>query len=101
MTVTFVRSGLMLPGKFAEGQQFVQNRIKWLKESFGIDATMMAALGGQVGRIALVTQQDSVAQIEDVRRQLIGGALPKELATGQAGVFMPGQTKDRIWLEIS
>lgn len=100
MTVTFVRSGVMMPGKFAEGQQYVQNRISWLKESFGVEATLMVGLGGQVGRIAMATEQESVAQIEEIRRKLVGGGLPKELATGQEGLFIPGQTRERIWLMI-
>ncbi len=52
MAVTFVRSGLMMPGKFPDGQ---------------------------TGRIAMVTKQDSVAEIENVRRQIIEGALPPPL----------------------
>lgn len=100
MTVTFVRSGVMMPGKFAEGQQYVQNRISWLKESFGVEATLMVGLGGQVGRIAMATEQESVAQIEEIRRKLIGGALPGPLQTGQEGLFIPGQTRERIWLMI-
>jgi hypothetical protein len=38
-----------------------------------------------VGRIATVTEEDSVAQIEKIRREIVGGALPKELATGAEG----------------
>ena len=100
MAVTFVRSGLMMPGKFQQGQQYVENRIKWLKENFGVEASLMVGLGGPVGRIAMVTEQESVAQIEEVRRKIVGGALPKELATGQEGLFVPGETMDRIWLKI-
>ena len=98
--VTFVRSGLMMPGKFPQGQRYVENRIKWLKEKFGVEASLMVLLGGQVGRIAMVEEQDSVAQIEKIRREIVGGALPKELATEQEGLFVPGETKDRIWLKI-
>jgi hypothetical protein len=98
--VTFVRSGLMMPGKFPQGQRYVENRIKWLKEKFGVEASLMVLLGGQVGRIAMVAEQDSVAQIEKIRREIVGGALPKELATEQEGLFVPGETKDRIWLKI-
>jgi hypothetical protein len=100
MAVTFVRSALMVPGKFPEAQQYVEKRIKWLKEKFGVEASLMVLLGGQVGRIATVTEEDSVAQIEKIRREIVGGALPKELATGAEGLFVPGETKDRIWLKI-
>ena len=44
--VTFVRSGLMMPGKFPQGQRYVENRIKWLKEKFGVEASLMVLLGG-------------------------------------------------------
>jgi hypothetical protein len=100
MTVTFVRSGLMAPGKFQEGQQFVQNRINFMNENYGLEGQLMVGLGGPVGRIAMVTELESVARIEEIRRLLVGGALPKELATGQAGLFVPGETMDRIWLNI-
>src|SRR5271166_3811642 len=100
MAVTFVRSALMVPGKFPEAQQYVEKRIKWLKEKFGVEASLMVLLGGQVGRIATVTEEDGVAQIEKIRREIVGGALPKELATGAEGLFVPGETKDRIWLKI-
>jgi hypothetical protein len=53
-----------------------------------------------VRRIATVTEQDNVAQIEKIRREIVGGALPKELATGAEGLFVPGEAKDRIWLKI-
>ena len=66
----------------------------------GVEASLMALLGGQVGRIATVTEHDSVAQIEKIRREIVGGALPKELATGAEGLFVPGETNDRIWLKI-
>lgn len=100
MAVTFVRSGLMMPGKFPDGHKYVESRIKWLKDNFGVEASLMTLLGGQAGRIAMVTEQDSVAEIENVRRQIIEGALPKEIATGQEGLFVPGQTMDRIWLKL-
>jgi hypothetical protein len=100
MAVTFVRSGLMMPGKFPQAQQYVENRIGWLKENYGVEASLMVLLGGQVGRISMVTEQDSVAQIEEIRRKLVGGALPKELASGQEGLFVPGESRERIWLRI-
>jgi hypothetical protein len=28
------------------------------------------------------------------------GALPKELATGAEGLFVPGEARDRIWLKV-
>jgi hypothetical protein len=56
--------------------------------------------GGGSGRIATVTEQDSIDQIEKIRREIVGGALPKELATGAEGLFLPGETRDRIWLKI-
>jgi hypothetical protein len=100
MAVTFVRSALMVPGKFPQAHEYLETRIKWLKVEFGVEASLMALLGGQVGRIATVTEQDSVAQIEKIRREIVGGALPKELATGAEGLFVPGQTRDRIWLKV-
>jgi hypothetical protein len=75
--VTFVRSGLMMPGKFPQGQRYVENRIKWLKEKFGVEASLMVLLGGQVGRIAMVAEQDSVAQIEKIRRESSVARFPK------------------------
>ena len=71
-----------------------------MKEKFDVEVSLMALLGGQVGRVATVTEQDDVAQIEKIRREIIGGALPKELATGAEGLFVPGETRDRIWLKI-
>ncbi len=61
----------------------------------------MTQLGGPVGRIAMVSEVDSVARIEEVRRQIIEGAMPTELAAGPEGLFIPGETMDRIWLKIS
>ena len=101
MSVTFVRSSQMMPGKFQEAQAYVLKRRQWIKETFGIEPSVMTQLGGPVGRIAMVSEHDSVAKIEEVRRQLIEGALPPELATGPAGLFIPGQTMDRIWLKIT
>jgi hypothetical protein len=98
--VTFVRSGVMVPGKFPEGQQYLKNRIKWLKETFGLDVSLMVGFGGQVGRVATVSEHDSVAKIEEIRRRIVGGALPKELTTGQEGLFVPGETMERIWLKV-
>src|SRR6516165_8302746 len=100
MAVTFVRSALMVPGKFPQAHEYLEKRIKWLKEKFDVEVSLMALLGGQVGRVATVTEQDDVAQIEKIRREIIGGALPKELATGAEGLFVPGETRDRIWLKI-
>ena len=101
MSVTFVRSGLMMPGKFKEGQAFVQKRRQWLADTYGVEASIMTQLGGSVGRIAMVSEVDSVAKIEEVRRQLIEGAMPAEIASGPEGLFIPGETMDRIWLKIS
>ncbi len=101
MSVTFVRSGLMIPGKCPDGHKYVESRIKYMKDKFGVEASLMSLLGGQTGRIAMVAETDSVAEIENIRRQIIEGALPPEIATGQEGLFVPGQTMDRIWLKIS
>ena len=100
MSVTFVRSSCCMPGKIPEGHQYFKKRIKWLKETFGVEASLMVNLGGQVGQIAMVSQNDSVAKIEEIRRRIVAGALPKELATGAEGLFLPGETMDRIWLKI-
>jgi hypothetical protein len=75
----------MVPGKFPQAQEYLEKRIKWLKEKFGVEASLMVLLGGQVGRIATVSEEDSVVQIEKIRREIVGGALPKELATGAEG----------------
>ena len=100
MSVTFVRSGIMMPGKYPQAHKYVENRIKWLKDTYGVNADLMIGLGGPIGRIAMVAEQDSVAEIEDIRRKIAGGALPKELATGQEGLFVVGQTMERIWLKV-
>ena len=101
MSVTFVRSGQMMPGKFREAQEFIQRRRQWLGETYGIEPSIMTLLGGPVGSVAMVSEVDRVAKIEEVRRQLIEGAMPPELAAGPEGLFIPGQTIDRIWLKIS
>ncbi len=101
MSVTFVRSGQMMPGKFPDAQAYVHKRRQWLKDTFGIESSVMTQLGGPVGSIAMVSEVDSVARIEEVRRQIIEGAMPAELAAGPEGLFIPGETMDRIWLKIS
>ena len=100
MTVTFVRSGLMMTGKFPDAEKFVRDRANWLEQNFDVKSNVMVLLGGQVGRIAMASENESVAQIEEIRRAIVGGALPKELATGQQGLFVPGETRDRIWLHV-
>lgn len=100
MSVTFVRSGLMMTGKFPEAHQFMEDRVKWLHETFDVQSSIMTLLGGPVGRIALVSDLDSVAQIEEIRRKIIGGAAPEAMTHGQEGLFVPGQTMDRIWLKV-
>jgi len=46
MSVTFVRSSLMVPGKFPQAHEYLEKRIKWLKEKFGVEASLMVLLGG-------------------------------------------------------
>ena len=50
MSVTFVRSGQMMPGKFQQGQQYVQNRINWMKESYGAELSLMVQRTGWTDR---------------------------------------------------
>jgi len=50
MAVTFVRSALMVPGKFPQAHEYLEKRIKWLKEKFGVEPSLMVLLGGQVSR---------------------------------------------------
>jgi len=100
MTVTFLRSGLMTPGKYREAQQYVVDRNLWLMETFDIDPTLMVLLGGEVGRIAIAEELESAAQVEEIRRHLAGGARPEELSAGREGLFVPGQSRDRLWLHI-
>ena len=47
MAVTFVRSALMVPGKFPQAHEYLEKRIKWLKEKFGVEASLMVLLGGK------------------------------------------------------
>jgi len=100
MAVTFVRSGQMMPGKYKEAMQFVETRNKWLKDTFGIDPLTQVLLGGQVGRVAIASQHDSVAQIEEIRRKLASGATPDEISNAREGLFVPAYSRDRIWLQI-
>ncbi len=100
MAVTFVRSGLMMPGKYKEAHQFVENRNKWLNDTFGIDPCLMVLLGGSVGRIAIATEHDDVSQIEEIRRKLASGAAPDDVGSAREGLFVPGQSRDRIWLHV-
>ncbi len=100
MAVTFVRSGLMTPGKYKEAMQWVQTRNKWLNETFGVDPQLQVLLGGPVGRIAIASQHESVAQIEEIRRKLAGGNEPDEISLARGDFFVPGKSRDRIWLQM-
>lgn len=101
MSVTFVRSGIMMPGKFPDAHKYVESRVNWLRDTQNVDVTLMTLLGGPAGTIAMATEHESVAEIEEIRRKMIGGGLPKEIATGQVGLFVPGETRERIWLQIT
>ena len=90
MAVTFVRSALMVPGKFPQAHEYLEKRIKWLKEKFGVEASLMVLLGGQVGRVATVAEQDSVAQIEKIRR---AARFQKSLPPGQRVCSCPVRQK--------
>jgi len=100
MAVTFVRSGLMMPGKYKEAMQWVGTRNKWLRETFDVDPTLQVLLGGPVGRVSIASHHDNIAQIEEIRRKLVSGAEPDEISLAREGLFVPGYSRDRIWLQI-
>ena len=100
MAVTFVRSGLMTPGKYKEAMQWVVDRNLWLMETFDIEPALMVLLGGEVERIAIAEELESLAQTEEIRRHLACGARPEELSAGREGLFVPGQSRERLWLHI-
>ena len=91
MAVTFVRSALMVPGKFPQAHEYLEKRIKWLKEKFGVEASLAVLLGGQVGRIATVTEQDSVAQIEKIRRRSSAAHFQRSSPPGQRVYSCPAR----------
>ena len=70
----------------------------WIHAVFTPEDSLV--FGGNFLHSFAIEKQIRVAQIEEIRRKIVGGALPKELATGAEGLFLPGETRDRIWLKI-
>ena len=52
MSVTFVRSALMVPGKFPQAHEYLEKRIKWLKEKFGVEASLRSRRFGERSSVA-------------------------------------------------
>jgi hypothetical protein len=90
----------MYPGRFADGAKFVRERAAFLKETYGLDPKVLAQVGGPAGRIAIVTQHEGMAELEDIRRKIIADPNAAKQQAGAEGLMIPGKTIDQIWLEV-
>lgn len=98
--IVFSRTGTMYPGKYADGAKFVRERAAFLKDRYGLDPKVMAQVGGPAGRIALVTQHEAMAELEEIRRKIIADPSSAKQQAGAEGLMIPGKTIDQIWLEL-
>jgi hypothetical protein len=90
----------MYPGKFADGAKFVRERAAFLKDNYGLDPRVLAQIGGPAGRIAIVTQHETMAELEEIRRKIMADPGAATQQAGAEGLMLPGKTMDQIWLEV-
>ena len=58
MAVTFVRSALMVPGKFPKRMNTSKKRIKWLKAKFGVEASFIVTIARSIASMCYWPPQE-------------------------------------------
>ncbi len=96
--IVFKRVGTAMPGHVAEAHAYVRNRSKFLKKAYGLETEVSVQMGGKVGRIALASRHQSLADLEKLRKKIMVDPKSAKNQAGADGLFVPGETEDSIWL---
>lgn len=95
----FVRSATISPGHFAEAMTFAREMASYLKSKAGVDVKVFTQIGGVTGRIAWQAEFKSIAAYDQFLSQFAPDAGYHEIVKKAGPLFIPGETRDSLWVE--
>jgi len=98
--IVFSRTMIATPGMLQEGKEFLEQRRDALEKAYNIDIGLYARFGGAVGQMSLVSQHETIADLEAIRRQVIKDTDAGNIPTPEPGMVIPGSVQDGIWLKL-
>lgn len=97
-TVSF----LVAPGKNHEAMEYFHQIAREFRKVTGGEARVLSQLGGEVGRVLISAEYDSISAWDTARTKMQSDNGFQKLVTqaGNDGLFIPGHTKSSIWQKI-
>ncbi|MHA1536637.1 MAG: hypothetical protein ACTSUD_03705 [Alphaproteobacteria bacterium] len=98
MSVVFTRIITPVPGQLAQAAAFMKKRAEAISSAYGIEVLLNARVGGPVGQMGMVSQHDSLADFEELRRKIIADVGAGKLPTPDVGLLH--HADDALWLRL-
>jgi len=99
MSVSFVRSAVIKPGKFAAARANAEAMRKYFKSKTGLDISLATQIGGPTGAVAMRVTYDDFDQTAKVVGEMEQDAEMQRLTDKAAPMFVEGWGTDTLWRE--
>ena len=98
MSVIWTRSGIMKPEYYKQAIEMSEQMVARFKEKTGIRAGLYHQMGGDIGRLGVLTVFEDLAQFQEVMREATASQEASESRGEHAMHFLPETRKETIWI---
>ena len=94
--IRLARMVVAMPGKAFELQAALKEVVAAVKEVSGVEVTIMASFGSQVGEFVSASNYESLADFEEKGAKIIGSAQYQAAIRKFEGLIVPGSARDHL-----
>ena len=98
MAVIWTRSGIMKPENYKQAIEGSEEMVKAFRERTGMHAGLYHQMGGDIGRLGLLTVFDDLAQFQKIMADTFEGRENADARQAHAGYFLPESRRETIWV---
>ena len=99
MSISFVRSAIIKPGKFAQARANAEEMRKHFKSKTGLDLSLATQIGGPTGAVAMRVTYKDFDEMTKIVGQLENDAEMRRLTDEAGPLFVEGSGNDSLWRE--
>jgi hypothetical protein len=98
--ITVIHTNLIRAGKYRDAMEFLNKRNAYAKDKTGVEARHQMQIGGQMGKVAVVENYPSLADLEKAKQELYEDPGYTAILDSATGVFVEGSTEELIFVDV-
>lgn len=99
MPITFVRSAVIKPSKFAEARALAEEQAAYFQSKTDLPVILATQIGGPTGSVAMRVTYRDLAHAEKIVNEMEKDPEIQRLTEAAEGLFVEGSAQDSLWRE--